>query len=321
MGVNLRDIISPKIIDPDYLKNKIIAIDAFNAIYQFLSIIRQPDGTSLKDAHGNVTSHLSGLFYRTIKLIKLNIVPVYVFDGKPPELKFRTIERRSILKEEAKDNWKKALEIGDLEEAKKYAKRTTRIDHIIIEDAEKLLKLMGVPYVLAPSEGEAQCAYMCKKNVFAAGTQDYDALLFGAPKIVRNLTFTGEKNLEILFLDDILKNLEITLEQLIELGILVGTDFNEGVKGIGAKTALKKIKEGKLKDMKFDFDFEEVKHIFMHPEVTEKYDTELKKPDDEEIITFLCKEHDFSETRVKNGLSELKEAYISSKQKNLSTWF
>lgn len=321
MGINLRGIVSHKIIDFNYIKNKTISIDAYNAIYQFLSIIRQPDGTSLKDSHGNVTSHLSGIFYRTIKLMKFEIKPVYVFDGKPPELKFRTIERRSIKKEEAKDKWEKALEEGDLEEARKYAKRTSTLDAEMIKDTKKLLEVMGVPYLTAPSEGEAQCAHMCKKDIFAAGTQDYDALLFGAPRIIRNLTFTGERELELIILEDVLKELNITLEQLIESAILVGTDFNEGVKGIGIKTALKKVKEGKLKEIELDFDFEEVKRIFINPKVTDDYTIEWNRPDEDEIINLLCKEHDFSETRVRNGLNELKKAYTKIKQKNLSAWF
>ncbi len=322
MGVDLRDIVEPKIIEFSELKNKIVAIDAFNAIYQFLSIIRQPDGTSLKDSHNNITSHLSGLFYRTIKLMKFGIKPVYVFDGKPIELKFKTIEKRSIEKENAKEKWKEAIEKGDIENAKKFAKRTSTLTEEMISDSKNLLNAMGVPVVQAINEGEGMCAYMCKKNdVDFVATQDYDALLFGAPRIVRNLTFTGDKKLELINLNDVLKTLGITLQQLIDIGILVGTDFNEGVKGIGPKTALKIVKTGKLPTEKFNFDINEIRNVFLNPNVTDEYKIEFKECDEDKIFEILCNKHDFSSERVKNGINELKSINDKSKQKGLNAWF
>lgn len=322
MGVDLKDIVITEKIGIESLRNKVIGIDAFNAIYQFLSTIRQYDGSSLKDSHGNVTSHLSGLFYRTIKLMKFGIKPVYVFDGTPPELKFKTLERRSILKEIAKEKYIEAIEKGNFEDAKKFAKRTSKITEDMIEESKLLLESMGIPCVQAPSEGEMQCAYMNKKNdIFATATQDYDALLFGAPRVIRNLTFSGEKELELIKLEDVLKNLGITHEQLVEIGILVGTDFNEGIKGIGPKTAYKKVKNNEIKNMQFDFDFESVKKIFLNLNFTDNYKINFKEVDEEKVIEILCKNHDFSIDRVKKGINELKLSYAEKKQKGLEEWF
>lgn len=325
MGVDLSPLIKPKKIDFTNLQNKVIAIDAYNALYQFLSSIRQYNGSSLKDSHGNITSHLSGLFYRTIKLIKFGIKPVYVFDGIPPELKHDTLKKRNIMKEIAKEKYEKAINEENFEEAKKFAKRTSKITQEMIEESKILLQSIGVPYIQAPSEGEMQCAYMSKKgDVYAASTQDYDTLLFGAKRIVRNLTFSGgkEREIELIELEDVLQHLGITHQQLIEIGILIGTDFNKGVKGIGPKTALKKVKNNEIKNIKFDFDMEDVKKIFLNLNVTDAYKIEFNQEIEEEnVIKILCNNHDFSMERVRNALKELKESYIKKKQTGLDEWF
>jgi len=189
MGVQIGELVPRREIELENLYGKKVAIDAFNAMYQFLSTIRQRDGTPLMDSQGRITSHLSGFFYRTINLMEAGIKPAYVFDGEPPAFKKRELERRREAREEAEEKWHEALERGDIEEAKKYAMRATKLNETLIEDAKKLLQLMGVPVVQAPSEGEAQAAYMAKKgDVYASASQDYDSLLFGAPRLVRNLT-------------------------------------------------------------------------------------------------------------------------------------
>lgn len=322
MGVNLSPLIKQEKIEFANLRDKVIGIDAFNAIYQFLSTIRQYDGSSLKDSHGNVTSHLSGLFYRTIKLMKFGIKPVYVFDGIPPELKFKTLERRSALKEIAKEKYIEAIKKGDFDEARKFAKRTAMLTQEMVEESKLLLECMGIPCVQAPSEGEMQCSYMNKKNdIYAVATQDYDVLLFGALRTIRNLAFSGEKELEMIVLEKVLNDLDITLEQLIEIGILIGTDFNEGIKGIGPKTAYKKVKNNEIKNLQFNFNFDEVKKIFMNLNVTDNYEINFKDVDEEKVIEILCDKHDFSIERVKNALNELKLSYKERKQKSLGEWF
>jgi len=341
LGVKLKDLISPKIISFDDLTNKYIAIDALNAIYQFMAIIRQPDGTPLMDKEGNVTSHFSGLFYRTINLIEFGIRPVYVFDGKPPDLKLQTIQKRSEIREQAREKWLEALHRGDIVVARKYAQAAIEINEMVILESKELLDAMGVPYVQAPSEGEAQAAYMVRKNdVWASASQDYDSLLFGSLRLVRNLTLRKKRkvagkeelkevDLELLILDDILKNLGITREQLVDIAILIGTDYNEGIKGIGPKKAYNLIKKyssleriAKLRIIEIgDIPVDEIRKIFLNPEVTDDYKIDWKAPNPEKIKEILVERHDFSTSRVEKGIERLQTAYEKTKQASLESWF
>jgi len=343
MGVNLRGIIKAKEITLMNLKGKAISIDAYNALYQFLAIIRQPDGTPLKDSQGRVTSHLSGLLYRTVNLVENGIKPVYVFDGKPPELKAMEIERRKAVKEEAVKKYEEALARGDLEAARMYAQATSVLTEDMVNQAKRLLDLMGIPYVQAPSEGEAQAAYMAKKgDVFACGSQDYDSLLFGAPRLVRNISITGRRKLPrknvyievkpgLIALDEVLSDLNISREQLIDIAILVGTDYNpEGIKGIGPKKALTLIKqygslENALKHIpgaSFPVDPAEIKEVFLKPQVTDSYEVKWRQPDIENVVNFLCGEHDFSESRVRKAVEKLDKAMKETKTRtSLDMWF
>jgi len=200
LGVDLKDLIPEDIIiqirDLRVLRGRVVAIDAYNALYQFLAAIRQPDGTPLLDSQGRITSHLSGLFYRTINLVENGIKPVYVFDGKPPELKAKEIERRRAIKEEAVKKYEEAVRTGDLEAARRYAAIASKLTDSMVEDAKKLLDAMGIPWVQAPAEGEAQAAYMARVgDAYASASQDYDSLLFGSPRLIRNLTISGKRKL------------------------------------------------------------------------------------------------------------------------------
>jgi flap endonuclease-1 len=322
MGVNLKDIILHEPLSFEELKGKVIAIDALNSLYQFLSIIRQPDGTPLMDSKGRVTSHLSGLLYRTTRLIEYGMKPVYVFDGKPPSLKNRTIEERKEIKRQAHDEWVRAKEEGRMEDAKKYASRTSRFTEEMRSDAKKLLEHMGIPCIQAPSEGEAQCAHLCVRgDAWGVGSQDYDALLFGAPHLVKGLTLSGKFELSIIHIEKALSQIGLSREQLIDVAILVGTDFNSGVKGIGPKKALKAVKEGKVGELALDFDLQEVRDIFLHPETTDEYKLEWEKPDREGLVGFLCRDHEFSEERVNKAVDNLENAMKEFSQKDLSKWF
>lgn len=245
MGVKLKDIVSPRKIGFDDLRGRIVAVDAANSIYQFLSSIRQRDGTPLMDREGRVTSHLSGILYRTAAVMEREIKVFYVFDGRSHHLKGSTISKRVEARKKSEVEWKRALEEGDIERARKYAVRSSRMSDDIVEGSKRLLELMGVPYVQAPSEGEAQASFMVRKgDAWAVASQDYDCLLFGAPRVVRNLTLSGKlQEPEIIELEAALKKLSLTREQLVDLAILVGTDFNPGIKGIGPKKGLKLIRE------------------------------------------------------------------------------
>ncbi|HIQ10322.1 MAG TPA: flap endonuclease-1 [Euryarchaeota archaeon] len=341
MGVAIREIVPKQEISFDELKAKKIALDAYNALYQFLSAIRQPDGKPLLDKKGRVTSHLSGLFYRTVKLVELGIQPVYVFDGKPPELKQKTLEKRKKQRENARKKWEEALEKGELEEARKYAQAASKLNEEMVADAKELLTAMGIPWVQAPSEGEAQAAYMVSKgDVWASGSQDYDSLLFGAERLVRNLAVVGKRKLpgkniyvdvapELIQLDDVLRTLGIDRKKLIWIGILVGTDFNEKVPGVGPKRALALVKEHDSLDEIFralgykpDYDWEAVEKIFLEPEVTDDYVIEFRKPDRDKVLEILVEKHDFSRERVEKALKTLEDATpASGAQTSLDAWF
>lgn len=331
------------------LANKRVAIDAFNTIYQFISIIRGPDGTPLTDSKNRVTSHLSGLFYRTTNMLEQGIVPIFVFDGRPPILKRRTLEARENRREEALAAYEKAKAKGMIEEARGYAVASTKINEWIISSSKELLTHMGIPYVQAPSEGEAQAARMVRDGlVYAAGSQDYDLFLFGADVIVRNLTITGKRKLpgksiyidvepERIFLKKFRDNIGLTQKQLVWMGMLIGTDFNEGIRGVGPKTALKIVKEhGSLKSIEafvkekynaeFEVDPEEVQNIFLQPDTIEMdaptLDEKIKHsvPDKASIVKFMCQEHGFSEERISKFTDKLLAIRHSSGQKGINSW-
>ncbi len=250
MGVDLKPLAKnvKKIITFQNLIGKKIAIDAFNMLYQFLAIIRQRDGTPLMDFQGNVTSHLSGLFYRTINILEHNIKPIYVFDGAPNPLKLEEIKRRREIKKEATKKYKEAIDEGDEEEAKKYAQATSKLTTSMIEESKDLLNAMGVPVVQAKEDGEAQAAYLIENDdAWAVGSQDYDSFLFGAERIVRNISQNRTRkkgstrvkvDLEWYSLDKLLKENNLNQEKLIDIGILIGVDFFDGMPGVGPKTAV-----------------------------------------------------------------------------------
>ncbi|MBD3387615.1 MAG: flap endonuclease-1 [Candidatus Altiarchaeales archaeon] len=322
MGVNLKDIIPSKRIGYGDLSGKTIAVDALNTIYQFLSSIRQHDGTPLMDSQGNVTSHLSGLLYRTTNLARLGVKPIYVFDGKPPDLKYKTLKARGERKREAEREWTKAKEEGRFDDALKYAKRTSKLTDGMLDESKELLDRMGVPYVQAPSEGEAQCTRMVLDGeAWAVGSQDYDALLFGAPRIVRGLTMSGKFELSLIELEDALAGLGISREQLVDLAILVGTDFNEGIHGIGPKKALKAVLEGRVGEFEDEVGFEEVREVFLEHPTTDDYEISWKAIDTDGLVELLSNRHEFSIDRVKRAASELEKAYKENSQQSLNQWF
>lgn len=338
MGTDIGDLLLKDTIEIAGLSNKVIAIDAYNTLYQFLSIIRQRDGTPLKDSNGQVTSHLSGILYRLTNLVESGVKPVLVFDGKPPMFKSDTLEKRHEIRETATEKWEDAKEHGDEEEAYKYAQASSKVTREMVADSAKLLELMGIPYVNAPSEGEAQAAYMVQKgDADYIGSQDYDSLLFGAPQVVRNLTITGKRKLpkkniyvdvkpEILSLKESLDELGVTRDQLIDIAMCIGTDYDPGIENIGPKRALKLIKEhGSIKavlaKLGKDIEYLDAKRdLFINPSVTDDYELSWGKPDRAGVIEFLCKKHDFSEERVNKALDRL-EANMGGSQSTLDQWF
>ncbi len=325
MGVQFGDFIPKKIISFEDLKGKKVAIDGMNALYQFLTSIRLKDGSPLRNRKGEITSAYNGVFYKTIHLLENDITPIWVFDGEPPKLKKKTREIRRKIKEEAETKMKEAIKKEDFEEAVKYAKRVSYLTPKMVENCKYLLSLMGIPYVEAPSEGEAQASYMAKKgDVWAVVSQDYDSLLYGAPRVVRNLTTTKEMP-ELIELNEVLEDLRISLDDLIDIAIFMGTDYNPGgVKGIGFKRAYELVRSGVAKDvLKKEVEYyDEIRKIFKEPKVTDNYSLSLKLPDKEGIIKFLVDENDFNYDRVKKHVDKLYNLIANkTKQKTLDAWF
>ncbi len=328
MGVKFKDIVSSEEIRFEDLDGKVVALDAANVIYQFLSSIRQLDGTPLKDQNGRVTSHFSGILYRTSSLVEKGMKPVYVFDGQSSALKKETQQKRKEIKEESERRWKEALEEGRLDDARKFAVRSSRMSPEIVEGSKKLLKIMGIPYIQAKGEGEAQASYMVERgDAWCVASQDYDCILFGAPRMVKNLTISGgQASPELIQLNNILKKLDVTRQQLVDLAIMVGTDFNQGIKGIGAKKGLKLIKKhGDIYhalehlDVELDVDPDILRDMFLNHEVESHYQLKWQKANPEEIVDFLCREHDFSEDRVLTAVDKLKK--LETTQSSLEQWF
>lgn len=342
MGLQIGELVPKKEIRLESLQGKTLAVDAFNIIYQFLANIRQLDGTPLMDNKGNVTSHLSGLFYRTINLMQLGIKPIYVFDGKSPDLKKKEYEKRESRKQEAKVKYETARKAGKEQEMYRYSKQMLHLTDKMIEESKKLLQNLGIPVIQAPSEGEAQCAYLAKKEqVYATASQDYDSLLFGTPRLLQNLTLARRRRLasgayvsispQMIELQNVLNSVQLSQEQLICLGILCGTDFNPGgIHGIGPKRALQLVRQYKQpvlifreieKQQELGFDWHEIFQIFKRPEITKKYNLKFSKPNEKKLIEFLCDKHDFSRERIGNALKRLLSQKEKRKQKNLKDWF
>ena len=337
MGLQVGEIIPKEEIALEDLNGKVIAIDAFNVLYQFITTIRQADGQPLMDSNGNVTSHLSGIFYRVTNMLSMGIKPVFVFDGKAPALKAKTQEKRREYKMDMAAKFETA---ESFEDKAKYAARTSYLTETMIEESKDLLTALGVPYVQAPSEGEAQAAYMVAKgDAWAVGSQDYDALLFGATRLIQNLTLSKTRKLangavvqirpQMIELKKVLEALEVSRDQLISLGILVGSDYNPGgIKGIGQKTALKLVKMQKSpaeifeevrKTKPFDFDWNEIYQLFIKPDVTSKYLIKFEKIDISEVKKIMMK-HEFSEERIDLAVDKVYAEKDVKKQKRLGNF-
>lgn len=327
MGVQITELVEGRPVALAELAGRRIAIDAFNWLYQFLTTIRQKDGTPLQDSRGHVTSHLSGIFYRSARLLEAGVKPVYVFDGPFPEFKAATVEQRRDVRAEAMREWKAALARKDYDAARRHAQRSTTLTSDMISDSKTLLDAMGIPWVQAPSEGEALCSLMTRqKDAYATATQDYDSLLFGCPRLVRNLS-AGKKQreIELILLQDVLARLGIGQDQLILLGILVGTDYNPGgISGYGPKRALELVREKNtlskvLEHVVWEFDVpaEEIYEFFRHPPEG-SYELEFAEPDAGQLQQLLCVEHDFSSERVDSALARLQQP--EREQKSLGKW-
>lgn len=343
MGVKLSELVNGEIITISELKGKTFVVDAYNMLYQFLTTIRGPDGAPLTDSKGEVTSHLVGLFSRVSKLMQEGLKLIFVFDGKAPELKKAERERRKKLKEEAHAAYEQAVASEDIEGMKKYAGRTSRLTPEMIAEAKELLIALGLPIIEAPSEGEAQAAHMVMKgDAWALISQDYDCLLFGTPRMIKNLSVAGRKKKpgtfgttavepELLTLQTALEETGLDRDRLIALGLLIGTDFNiGGIKGLGPKKGLKLVKEcGSVAEVfekaqwseHFAFAWEEAFALFKEMPVTDDYTLVWKGVDGEALEKLLVEKHDFSEARVQGTVEKLAKAGQDRAQKGLGEFF
>ena len=343
MGVKLGGLLEAKKVAIEDLAGRQVAFDGHNILYQFLASIRGRTGEPLKDRQGRVTSHLSGLIYRNSSLIEAGVRIAYVFDGVPHTFKRKVIRERQQVRRVARRKYETAVKEGRPEEARLYGQASVSATTDIVADAKRLLTLMGVPWVQAPGEGEAQSSYMALKgDVWASASQDFDCLMFGAPRLLRNLSITGRRKLprknvyikiepELLELDRLLQETELTREQLIDVGILVGTDYNpDGIKGVGPKTALKLIREHgniegalpHIKNAEFPHPVDEMRELFLKPRTTDDYTLGWGEPDRAGIIAFLCGERDFSRDRVVKAVEKIESGHKKSKGRvTLERWF
>ena len=342
MGVDIKALVAREPTTLDAFASRTVAVDAYNALYQFLSTIRGPDGSPLSDDQGRVTSHLSGLLHRNANYLSLGIRPVYVFDGTPPTMKAAEIARRRAVKKDAAARYERAVESGDMEAAKRYAQQTTTMTDGMVDDAKRLLGLLGIPCVDAPSEGEATAAHMTAAGeAYASASQDFDSVLFGAVRLVRNFATSGRRKLpnrnayvdvepEMIESARTLESLGLSREQLVDVGILIGTDFNpDGFSRIGPKTALKLIREhGRLEDVPRiqgelgGTDYERIRRIFLEPDVPGEggAPVEYGDVDSDGVAAYLVGERGFSEARVAAALDRLRKA-LERRSQNLDKWF
>ncbi|MCA9477659.1 MAG: flap endonuclease-1 [Nanoarchaeota archaeon] len=344
MGVAISELVPSSEVSLDSLAGKIIAIDAMNMLYQFVTTIRQQDGTPLKDSKGNITSHLTGLFARTTRLMQKGIRLVFVFDGKMPELKAKERERREKLKEEAHAALQESVAAGDIAGMKKFAGRTARVTSQMIEESKELLDALGIPYLVAPSEGEAQAGFMVKQgDCDYVASQDSDCLIYDSPAMIKNLSLSNRRKKinaltykavlpEAITLEETLSTLGINLDQLRALAMLIGTDFNiGGIKGLGPKKGLKLVKEfgddfkALFAEVKWDDHFEvswqDVFDTIKNMPTTTEYSLSWKDVDADALKRLLVEEHDFSKARVDSAIEEIEKAKKKSQQTSLGRFF
>jgi len=340
MGVDLGGLLEKREINLEYLAGRTIGIDSFNVLYQFLSSIRGADGSPLIDSKGRVTSHLTGLLYRTASIVERDIKPVFAFDGTPSKLKEKTREERRRIRTEAGKKYDAAKKEGDEKKMKKYAQQSLRLTGEMIEESKKLVRLMGFPVIEATGEGEAQIAVMAQKgDIFAAASQDFDTLLFGTPRLIRNMTVSGRRKVpgkdlyievkpELLDLEYATTRLGISRKKLVWIAILIGTDFNDKFPNIGPKRALDLVKKFdsfeeivSSTEHEPDFDYKDIEKIFLEPRVQKEYDLKFELPDKEGIKHFLCDERSFSEERVEKAIERIKvKMEQKGEQSRLNAW-
>ena len=323
-NADLRALASIREVSFDELDGTFVAVDAHNWLYRYLTTtVKFTDERVYTTDDGEEVANLIGVVQGLPKFFEHDLTPVFVFDGGITELKSDEVQRRREERESAQERLEDARDRGDAVAAARLEARTQRLTDVIQETTRGLFDRLDVPYVEAPAEGEAQCAYMARVgDVDYAGSEDYDTLLFGAPLTLRQLTSSG--NPELMDLEATLAELDLTLEQLVDVAILCGTDFNEGISGVGPKTAVKEIKEhGDLwgvldaRDTEIP-DAEQVRQLYFDPPVTTGYEfDEAIDPDVAAAKQYVTDEWEIPAEEVARGFERLEEALT---QTGLDRW-
>ncbi|KAL6784452.1 RAD2 [Auxenochlorella protothecoides x Auxenochlorella symbiontica] len=316
-----------------------IAVDASMHIYAFMVVVGRTGDQTLTDEAGNVTSHLQGMFFRTVKMLESGMKPVFVFDGKAPTLKSDELAKRYSKRQTATTDLETAKETGTKEDVEKYSKRTVRVTREHNAECRRLLQLLGVPIIDAPSEAEAQCASLCSQGlVYGIATEDMDALTFATPRLIRHLMSPAAANKPVTEFeyDQVLAELDLTADQFIDLCILCGCDYTEKIGNIGPFRALQLIKKhgsleatlAALDPEKYNipepFPYKEAKELFLNPEVLKPENIPPMKwtsPDLDGLLEFLVKEKSFNEERVRSAIQRVTAAKSKSNQGRLDSFF
>ncbi len=307
-------------IDSNDFKGEKVAIDISIILYQVIIAIRN-SGSDLINSKGEITSHILGLFNKTIKLLKKNIIPIYIFDGKPPKFKAKVLEARREMKKRA---FIKLNNVTNEKEKIKYFKRTVTVTKKQTEQCKELLDLMGIPYISAPEEADSQCAYLARSGIAqSVSTEDMDILTFGANKIYRSLTSYKKPTLEIK-LDDILKNTDLTYDQFIEFCILLGCDYCERVRDVkpdiiynyyykykNIPDTLKAMELDNIRIPKME-DYEKYKNYFKcAPFKSVEFPLNITKPNIKKLTDLLVNKYGLIKSRIYSKLKYLEYNYNS----------
>ena len=319
MGCNLKDLVRPESINLNDLEGERVAVDVFLSAYQFITAMTGEDGRPLS-REGKPVAHIMGFLDRATTLIAAGIDPVFVFDGRPHNLKQDTLRERRERKENAKTRWNAAVEEGDMKAAKKLGPQIAEYTQEMVQETKDLFDTLGVAWIEAPMEAEGAAAVRARRGeLHAVATQDWDALLYGSPIMIRNLMSHGTRKFgrtltaEKIVLRDVLDEHDITQEQLVDLGIMIGTDFHPGFRGIGPKTGLKLIKtHGTLeavaeeKGHVIPKNLDDIRGLFHnHPIHTDMNIPEAGRAVEEQVRRFIQKDRGFSESRTERALERL----------------
>jgi flap endonuclease-1 len=323
-NADLRDLAVIEDVAYDDLAGSVVAVDAHNWLYRYLTTtVKFTRDAAYTTADGEEVANLIGVVQGLPKFLEHDVTPVFVFDGGVTDLKEAEVEQRREQREKYEEQLEQAREEGDSVEVAKLDSRTQRLTDTIVDTTRELLALLDVPVVDAPAEGEAQAARMARAGtVDYAGTEDYDALLFGSPLTLRQLTSKGDP--ECMDLDATLSEHDLTWEQLVDVGILCGTDFNEGVTGIGPKTAVKTVREHgdiwgvfEARDVSVE-NVDRIRNLFLDPPVADDvaFDTELE-PDVDAAKAFVVDEWGVAADEVERGFERIADATV---QTGLDRW-